>query len=162
MPENVAETYQNPYDDLLYLSQSDYPSMKLSDTIFNGKNYAHWSRSVLLALESMNKQGFVTGGMPKPESTSPKFQQWLRSGSMVRCWILHSTTGEIKEAFTLLKTARLLWIDVQLRYGQSNGPLLFQLKKVIKDISQDSDSVAKYFNKLKRRWDDIEEIGTFS
>ncbi|XP_074318100.1 uncharacterized protein LOC141654888 [Silene latifolia] len=161
MPENEAEVYQNPYDDPLYLSQSDYPSMKLTDTIFNGKNYSHWSRSVLLGLSSKNKQGFVTGGTPRPDATSPKLQQWLRCDSMVRCWILYSIAGEIKVAFTLSKTARSLWIDVQERYGQSNGPLLFQLKKEIRNISQDGDSVAEYFTKLKRRWDDVEEIEAF-
>ncbi|XP_074266253.1 uncharacterized protein LOC141588725 [Silene latifolia] len=158
MPENEAVTYQNLYDDPLYLSPSDYPSMKLSDTIFNGKNYSHWSRSVLLGLESKNKQGFVTGGTPRPDSTSSKLQQWLRCDSMVRCWILYLIDLDIKEAFTLLRTARLLWQDVQERYSKSNGPLLFQLKKEIKNISQDSESVAEYFTKLKRRWDDIEEI----
>ncbi|XP_074266068.1 uncharacterized protein LOC141588529 [Silene latifolia] len=105
---------------------SDYSGMKLLETIFNGQNYPNWSRGMLLALGLKNKQGFVTGAIPRPDANSPKLHQWIRK-----------------------------------RYGQSNGPLVFQLKKEIKNISQDHDSIAEYFTKLKSRWDDIDEIEPF-
>ncbi|XP_074314571.1 uncharacterized protein LOC141649791 [Silene latifolia] len=100
MSENTDFTAinNNSYDDPLFLSTSDYSGMKLLETVFNGQNYAHWSREVT---------------------------------------------------------------NIRERYGQSNGPLLFQLKKEIRNISQDNDSVAEYFTNLKRRLDDIDEIEAF-
>ncbi|KAK9706543.1 hypothetical protein RND81_07G133900 [Saponaria officinalis] len=51
-----------------------------------------------------------------------------------------------------------MWYEIKERYGQPNGPLLYQLKKKLRNISQDNSSVAAYFKKLKRHWDDIEEL----
>ncbi|XP_074299140.1 uncharacterized protein LOC141630175 [Silene latifolia] len=164
MSDTVANSdteYRNAYDDPLFLSMSDYSGMKLLETVFNGHNYPNWSRGMLLALGSKNKQGFVNGAIPKPDANSPKLQQWIRCDAMVRCWLSNTIAVGIKEAFTSSKSARLMWLDIQERYGQSNGPLLFQLKKEIKNILQDHDSIAEYFTKLKRRWDDIDEIEPF-
>ncbi|XP_074283966.1 uncharacterized protein LOC141608519 [Silene latifolia] len=129
--ETVASdaSYSNPYDDPTFLAPSDAPGMELSNTKFSGTNFISWSRCVVMALGTKNKQGFLTGAVAMPALTSPKLQQWLRSDNMVRCW-----------------------------YGQSNAPLLFQLKKDLKKISQGNDSVAEYFTKLKRFWDDIDEL----
>ncbi|XP_074283781.1 uncharacterized protein LOC141608302 [Silene latifolia] len=76
-------------------------------------------------------------------------------------WIVNTIIPGIKEAYISSKSAASLWSEIRERYGQSNGPLLFQLKKELKNISQDNDSIAEYFTKLKRRWDDIDEIEFF-
>ncbi|XP_074293024.1 uncharacterized protein LOC141619913 [Silene latifolia] len=80
---------------------------------------------------------------------------------MVRCWIVNSIAVGIKEAYLTSKSAASLWEEIRERYGQSNGTLIFQLKKELKNIAQDNDNVAEYFTKLKRRWDDIDEIEAF-
>ncbi|XP_074267232.1 uncharacterized protein LOC141590551 [Silene latifolia] len=111
--ESVDQSpYRNPYDKPLFLSQSDHPSMTLVNSLFNGKDFINWTRGVILALGSKNKEGFINGDITEPEE----------------------------------------------RYGQSNAPLLFQLKKELRNLGQDSDSVVEYYNKLKRRWDEIEEV----
>ncbi|XP_074287863.1 uncharacterized protein LOC141613021 [Silene latifolia] len=102
-------SYNNPYDDPLFLSNSDHANMTLTSTPFSGKNFLSWSR-------------------------------------------------EIKEGFLSCKSAKLLWTDICERYGQSNAPLLYQLKKELKNISQENSTVVEYFNKLKRHWDDVEEL----
>ncbi|XP_074282657.1 uncharacterized protein LOC141607195 [Silene latifolia] len=57
------------------------------------------------------------------------------------------------------KSARRLLTDLHEMYGQSNAPLLYQLKKEIKNISQTTDeSIVEYYNKLKRHWDDSEDL----
>ncbi|KAK9673764.1 hypothetical protein RND81_12G187800 [Saponaria officinalis] len=135
--------YQNPYDDPLHLCASDFPGMQLVSTLFNGRNYAHWSKGVLMVLGAKNKQGFLDGKTSMPANSSAKYSQWLRCDNMIRCWIINSIETGIKEGFI---------------YGQSNGPLLYQLKKELRNILQENSSVVEYFNRLKRHWDDIEEI----
>ncbi|XP_074271082.1 uncharacterized protein LOC141595005 [Silene latifolia] len=117
---------------------------------------------MFLALGSKNKQGFVDGSITRPAANSPKLPQWTRCDVMVWCWIVNTIVPGIKEAYMTAKSAASLWTEIRERYGQSNGPLLFQLKKELKDISQGNDSIVEYFTKLKRRWDDIDELEVFS
>ncbi|KAK4394253.1 Retrovirus-related Pol polyprotein from transposon RE2 [Sesamum angolense] len=53
------------------------------------------------------------------------------------------------------KTSRELWLDLEERYGESNGPLVYQLQREITSISQGSLSVVEYFTKLKILWDEL-------
>ncbi|XP_074290207.1 uncharacterized protein LOC141616938 [Silene latifolia] len=93
-----------------------------------------------------------------PELPSPRYQSWSRSDNMVRCWILHSLTSSIKEIFMNAKSAKRLWLELNEMYGRSNAPLLFQLKKELRNIDQSDQFVIAYYNKLKRHWDDIEDL----
>ncbi|KAK9725725.1 hypothetical protein RND81_05G164700 [Saponaria officinalis] len=78
--------YQNPYDDPLFLSNSDFPGMQLVNPLFNGKNYLSWNRGIVMALGSKNKCGFLTGETTMPGASSAKLQQWKRTDNMVRHW----------------------------------------------------------------------------
>ncbi|XP_074311892.1 uncharacterized protein LOC141647560 [Silene latifolia] len=123
--ESVDQSsYRNPYDEPLFLSQYDNLNMSLVNSPFNGKYFINWTRGVVLALGSKNKEGFINGAIVVPEITSDKYKA----------------------------------CEIQERYGQSNAPLLFQLKKELRNLGQDSNSVVEYYNKLKRRWDEIEEV----
>ncbi|KAK9733373.1 hypothetical protein RND81_04G063500 [Saponaria officinalis] len=158
---NFGASYSNPYDDPLYLSNSDFHGVQLLSTIFNGCNYLSWSRRMTLALTSKNKQGFLDGTTAMPDKTSFKLQQWRRSDTMVRCWILNSMLDVLKEGFMTVKTAKQLWSEIRERYGQSNGPLLFSIKKGVKECCSREYVNCEYFNKLKKYWDDIEEIESY-
>ncbi|XP_074307074.1 uncharacterized protein LOC141642244 [Silene latifolia] len=157
--ESVDQSpYRNPYDEPLFLSPSDNPSMSMVNSPFNGKDFINWTRGVILALGSKNKEGFINGVIAEPEITSDKYKAWKCCDYMIRCWILSSMTPEVKSGFLSAKSAKELWSDIQERYGQSNAPLLFQLKKELRNLGQDTNYVVEYYNKLKRRWDEIEEI----
>ncbi|XP_074293809.1 uncharacterized protein LOC141620974 [Silene latifolia] len=118
----------NPFEDPLFLANSDHAGLNFVNTLFNGRNYRHWSKSMILAMSIKNKE-------------QRRFSH--------------------REGFLSCKTAKQLWGDVLERYGQMNGPLLFQLKKDLRNVEQDKSSVAEYFNKLKRYWDQIDEIEGF-
>ncbi|KAK9723639.1 hypothetical protein RND81_05G014800 [Saponaria officinalis] len=117
---------RNPYDDLMYLSTSDFPGMQLRYN--NG-------------LGAKNKHGFLDGKVAMPEATSATYSQWLRCDNMIRCWLINSMEAGIKDGFMSVKSTKQLWSEILER-----------------NISQDNSSVAEYFNKLKRHWDEIEEI----
>ncbi|KAK4736834.1 hypothetical protein R3W88_000531 [Solanum pinnatisectum] len=50
---------------------------------------------------------------------------------------------------------------LQERYGQIDGAKLFQLQRDLNNISQGTNDVASYFNKLKKLWDQMKVLNTF-
>ncbi|XP_074302539.1 uncharacterized protein LOC141634162 [Silene latifolia] len=85
-------------------------------------------------------------------------EQAEQMASMQKAW---ADMQDLKESFLSCKSSKQLWSEVRERYGQTNAPLLFQLKKELRNISQDNSSVVEYFNKLKCSWDDMEELESY-
>ncbi|XP_071719575.1 uncharacterized protein [Rutidosis leptorrhynchoides] len=67
-------------------------------------------------------------------------------------------TVELSEVFLYCQSAYELWKEIAQRYGQSNGPLLYQLKKELNSISQGNLLIASYFNKMKKYWDELHSL----
>ncbi|GJV28575.1 retrovirus-related pol polyprotein from transposon TNT 1-94 [Tanacetum coccineum] len=118
-------------NDPLYIASSDHPGMVLTNTPFNGSNFHGWSRNVRMALGAKLKLGFIDGSCVKPDVGDVELQRWIRCDYM----------KEISE-----------------RYGQSNGPLVYQLERELSKISQGNLTIASYFNKLKKCWDELQNI----
>ncbi|XP_071708952.1 uncharacterized protein [Rutidosis leptorrhynchoides] len=148
----------NSINDPLYIASSDHPGMILTNAPFNGTNFLGWSRTVKMALGAKLKLGFIDGTNPKPAVTDDTYQRWTRYDYMVTCWILNSMTAELSEAFLYATSAYELWKEITERYGQSNGPLLYQLKRELNNVNQGNLSIASYFNKMKRYWDELQSL----
>ncbi|CAL8089939.1 unnamed protein product [Prunus armeniaca] len=64
-----AKPEQPKYDDPnnpLYLHHSNQPGVVLVTQLLNDENYPTWSRSMLMVLNTKNKEGFVDGTLKKP------------------------------------------------------------------------------------------------
>ncbi|KAK4389825.1 Retrovirus-related Pol polyprotein from transposon RE2 [Sesamum angolense] len=81
------------------------------------------------ALRAKMKLGFIDGTTTKPHSTDQFFEQWIRVDGMVMTWILNCISKEIVGSFMYAKSGRTLWLDLEERYGECNGPLLYQLQR---------------------------------
>ncbi|KAL0368365.1 UNVERIFIED_CONTAM: Retrovirus-related Pol polyprotein from transposon RE1 [Sesamum calycinum] len=79
---------------------------------------------------------FIDGTSLKPELGHENYDKWIRVDSMVQTWILNSISKNIVGAVLYTKTSRELWLDLEERYGESNGPLVYQLQREITSISQ--------------------------
>ncbi|GJU12708.1 pyridoxal 5'-phosphate synthase-like subunit PDX1.2 [Tanacetum coccineum] len=145
-------------NDPLYIASSYHPGMILTNTPFNGSNFHGWSRNIKMALGAKLKLGFIDGSCIKPASDHDDLQRWIRCDYMVTCWILNSMVTELSDAFLYAQSACELWKEIGERYGQSNGPLVYQLERELSKISQGNLSVASYFNKLKKCWDELHNI----
>ena len=132
--------------------------MQLTGIKLNGKNFQQWSRSVKIALRTRTKLALIDGSYNKPPSTSLKYEQWIRCDSMFVSWLLNSIVLELYEAFLYTSSAEELWTELSERFGQSNGPLLYQVQKDISEIYQGNDSIAIYYTKLKRLWDELDDL----
>ncbi|XP_075654654.1 uncharacterized protein LOC142624789 [Castanea sativa] len=128
------ENSSSPY----FLSSGDNPGVSLVVQPLTEENYNTWSRAILISLDAKTKLGFIDGSIPKPQSVNhPYYIAWL-----------------------YFKTARDVWIDLQHRYGQGNGPRIFELRKEISFLTQDDFTINAYYTKFKGLWDEFTNYRT--
>ncbi|KAL0393131.1 UNVERIFIED_CONTAM: hypothetical protein Sradi_2535900 [Sesamum radiatum] len=142
--------------DYLQLHGGDHPGMVLVSAPFDGTNFLAWRRSVIIALRAKMKLGFIDGRYAMPEKTSDIYETWIRVDSIVTSWILNAITKTISKAFLYTKSSRQLWLDLEERYGENDGPLVYKLQRDIASISQGTLNVVEYFNNLTALWDELE------
>ena len=78
---------------------------------------------------------------------------------MVLSWILYSLIPDIADSVIFYDTAHEVWEDLQNRFSQSNAPRIFQIEKEIACLAQDQMTVASYYTKFKKLWD---ELGSYN
>ncbi|KAL0331756.1 UNVERIFIED_CONTAM: Retrovirus-related Pol polyprotein from transposon RE2 [Sesamum angustifolium] len=115
----------------LKLHGGDHPGMSLVSVPLDGSNYLSWSRSVKLALGAKQKLGFIDGTCDKPTENKAELEQWQRVDCMVVSWLLNSISKDIAEAFLYTTSAQDLWEELATRFGESNGPMLYDIQKRI-------------------------------
>ncbi|KAH0650535.1 hypothetical protein KY284_030447 [Solanum tuberosum] len=133
-----------------FLTPSNSPGMNLININFDGTTYGNWRRGVLISLSAKNKLGFINGICKKPQDDAPLIEQWRRCNDMVLAWLLNSLSREIAESVIYSQTAEDLWNELEQRYGQTDGAKMFQLQRELNNISQGTNDVAGYFNRLKK------------
>ena len=131
------------------LHPSDNPGTILVSFPLNGENYTMWSRAMIKALSAENKSGFINGVIKKPSTSDSNFELWKQCDDMVASWIVNAITPELARDTIYAETAHDLWVDLQERFSQINGPRIFELQKRISFISQGLDSITAYYSKLK-------------
>jgi len=65
---------------------------------------------------------------------------------------------ELAEAILSVDYAQELWSELTERFGDSNGPLLYQLEKEILELYQGNDNIAVYYTKLKKLREDLSDF----
>ncbi|XP_065617218.1 uncharacterized protein LOC136062281 [Quercus suber] len=115
-----------------FLSSGDNPGVSLVVQHLTEDNYNTWSRAILISLNAKTKLGFIDGSIPKPQSSS----------------------------IVYFKTARDVWVDLQNRFGQGNGPTIFDLRKEISSLVQEDLTINAYYAKFKGLWDEFSNYRT--
>lgn len=111
-----------------------------------------------LALGSKNKLGFLEGKIKKPAPDDEKYPLWVRNDYMIRGWLCRSIDERIANSLTYIESVEKLWEELKERYAQTNAPLLYSLKKQVKNLEQENSPVADYYFKLKHIWDEIQDV----
>jgi len=145
-----------------YIYPSDSPGMNLVSSVFDGRSYGGWRRSVIIALSAKNKLGFIDGSLGVLADDVFLQRAWTRCNDMVLSWLLNSLSKEIVESVLYSKSAKVLWSDLEDRFGQANGAKLFQLQKDLSVVTQGNSSISTYFTKMKSLWDELDALNTFS
>ncbi|KAK9167857.1 hypothetical protein Scep_003048 [Stephania cephalantha] len=142
---------KSPY----HLQNSDHPGMVLVSNSLTGFNYISYSRAMTIALGAKTKLGFADGSCLKQADEDPLLKRWIKVDYMVTSWILNSISKEIVEVFLYISSSYTLWQELQERYGECNGPLLYQFKREICSINQGGLTISIYYTKLKKLWDEV-------
>ncbi|GAA0178162.1 hypothetical protein LIER_29800 [Lithospermum erythrorhizon] len=110
---------------------------------------------MMTALEAKDKLGFLSGEIEEPEVNSVRQKQWRKVNSTLISWILNSMTKDIARGFAFATEATSLWEEVKERFGVCNGPRLYELRRSIYSAKKGNNSIAGYYNKIKRLWDEL-------
>ncbi|XP_070057831.1 uncharacterized protein [Nicotiana tomentosiformis] len=74
---------------------------------------------------------------------------------MVIAWITNSLFREIATSVLGYNTAREIWLDINEKFGQSNGSKFIQIQREIGSIYQGTLDIASYFTRLCSLWDEM-------
>jgi len=55
-------------------------------------------------------------------------------------------------------TARELWLQLEQRFGKADGIKIFRILRDLCVVSQNNQSMANYFTRIKRMWDDYNSM----
>lgn len=151
-----TNAYMNYRKDPYYIHPSDNLGLQIVSIPLTLNNYLIWSRSMEVVLLAKNKLCFVDGTCTKPEDpTSDLYSQWHFVDSMVFSWIINAMSKELVEAYIYAKSARQVWIELKEKYGESDNPQIFNLRKHMATMAQGNDSLALYSKKLKKHMDEL-------
>ncbi|KAL0356108.1 UNVERIFIED_CONTAM: hypothetical protein Sradi_4057700 [Sesamum radiatum] len=139
----------------LRVQTTDNPGSNLVSNLLDETNFLSWSRFIKIALGAKMKLGFIKGKNPRPSETVEEYEQGTRADCLVLSWLLNSISKDIVESFLYINTARELWLELEARYGLSNGPMVYQLQREIASTTQGTPSVSAYFSKLNKLWDEL-------
>ncbi|XP_019107131.2 uncharacterized protein LOC109135969 [Beta vulgaris subsp. vulgaris] len=114
-----------------------------------------------MSLGAKNKLGFISGKITKPLSTAENYDKWYRNNSMLRCWLTASVSAKIAEQMLICNSAKEFWDELEERYGQSNAPQLYMIKKELNAFELNNMSVSEYFGRWKGFWDELGSLEGF-
>ncbi|XP_071741185.1 uncharacterized protein [Rutidosis leptorrhynchoides] len=108
--------------------------------------------SVLLALGTKNKVGFVDGTCVKNATDDVLSKQWDRCNSVVLSWLLGSISDELYAGLIFSENASTVWSEWKETYDKIDGSIIFNLHYNISTLKQGSSSLSEYYHKLNSLW----------
>ncbi|KAG4982462.1 hypothetical protein JHK87_027211 [Glycine soja] len=111
-----------------------------------------------MALHGKNKYGFVDGSILEPALGHSTYDLWHHNDSIVSSWLLNSLSKEMQVSILHCSAAKAIWDDLQERFKQQNGPLIFQLKHDLITVQQGSMSISSFYSKLHSLWESLSEL----
>ncbi|XP_062088793.1 uncharacterized protein LOC133795356 [Humulus lupulus] len=135
-----TRTHLEDPSDPYYLHHSDNPGNILVSQVLTVKN----------------KIGFLDGSISRPSPTDTSlYNAWCRNNNIVISWILNSVSKEISASILYDDSAAEIWKDLQVRFKRCNGPHIFNLRKELMNLKQDTQTVSIYYTKLRTIWEKL-------
>ncbi|XP_073279534.1 uncharacterized protein [Primulina huaijiensis] len=103
------------------------------------------------------KDGYLTGDKKALSEDDPMYATWDAENSMVMTWLVNSMEEEIGANYMCFPTAYELWENINQMYSDlGNQSQIFELTLKLGELRQGEETVTKYFNSLKRIWQDLD------
>ncbi|KAJ9700568.1 hypothetical protein PVL29_006057 [Vitis rotundifolia] len=139
---------------------SESHSIQITTIRLNGDNFLRWSQSVRMYIRGRGKMGYLTGEKKAPAVDDPNYAIWDAENSMVMTWLVNSMKEDISSNYMCYPTAQELW-ENQMYSDLGNQSQIYELTLKLDEIRQGADNVTKYFNSLKRIWQDLDLFNTY-
>ena len=116
---------------------------------------------MMISLNAKSKIGFIDGTTTMSSATTKPddYASWKKCNDMVLSWILNSLTQDLADSVIFSTTSQAVWEDLRDSFSQSNAPRIFQIERDIACLAQDQMTVAAYYTRLKKLWD---ELGSYN
>ncbi|XP_073004953.1 uncharacterized protein [Typha latifolia] len=125
--EKSPADLSNPY----FIHPSDHSGLVLVSKPLNGDNYSSWKRSMIRALNTRNKLGFINGSMLAPsKANNPEgHATWSRCNDIIYSSIVNTCDPKIADSVNFYSTAREVWEDLDTRFSQGNLARIFEIQR---------------------------------
>ncbi|XP_054778358.1 uncharacterized protein LOC129286423 [Prosopis cineraria] len=110
------------------------------------------------ALFGKNKIGIVDGTLSMSSVDSSELSAWMHCNAMVKGWLKSLMVKDVCISVRYVKSARVIWTDLEERFGKGNVPHVYELRRQVAMMRQDRSSAPTYYTKLKSLRDEIETI----
>ena len=70
-------------------------------------------------------------------------------------WLFNSISKDLQPSVVYFKIAKEVWVDLQYRHSQVNGPRIFELRQEVCSLTQDALTINAYYTKFKGLWDEL-------
>lgn len=91
----------------------------------------------------------------KPIATDDTYKAWDRCNSMLVSWSRGVLDQDIARSVLYFTTARDIWLNLEGRFGQASGILLYEIKQSLSEIRQGNDCISGFYTKIKMLWDQL-------
>eukprot|EP00257_Ricinus_communis_P028328 XP_025015742.1 uncharacterized protein LOC112536991 [Ricinus communis] len=103
-----------------YIHPNENPSLMLTSSQLNGRNYHSWARSMKMSLISKNKFQFIDGSIKVPKDDDPFYSAWTKYNNLVLSWLQRALNVEIGQSVMWLDYAYDLWADLHDCFSQGD------------------------------------------
>jgi len=79
---------------------------------------------------------------------------------MVIFLLINAVVKDIGQSLLFSTTTRLVWVQLEQRFGEADGTRIFKIQRDLCLISQNNLSVADYFIQIKKMWDEYNSMIT--
>ncbi|XP_071714962.1 uncharacterized protein [Rutidosis leptorrhynchoides] len=155
MGDSTSATQINKLDfsDPLYLHANDTTGTPIIAIKLKGtENYNIWSRSMLLALSTKNKLGFINGTVKRSTTDEVLGSQWDRCNSVVLSWILGSVSEDLYSGQIFSTNTTQVWIELKETYDKIDTSIIYNFHYQINTLKQGDNTLSEYYHKLNTLW----------
>lgn len=120
-----------------------------------------WSQSIRMYIWGQGKIGYLTGDKQAPAKDAT-CATWDAENSLVMTWLVNSMDKDISSNYMCYPTAKELWDGInQMYYDLGNQSQVYELTLKLGEIRLRANNVTKYFNSLKRLWQDLDLFNNY-
>lgn len=144
--------------DPYFMHPSDNPGIAIVSPPLTNLNYHSWSRSIVVALRSKNKIGFLDGTLLRPDESNPLTLAWDRCNTMVMAWITNSVEPDIAQSILWMDTASEIWTELRDRYHQGDIFRISDIQEQLFNLKQGDLTITQFFTNLKKLWQELDNF----